>query len=146
MESCISQSGCKVCSVKLSDNSPIKEIVSSKKMEKCLEEFLCTLNINDQVSESSSALYSEESLASVILKNLDEFKVSSDIVEYLDIFGLKKDTSGLVGEFIVSNLKVELVDNNNDKDDSYDDDSDKNTSDRDSDLKDDSEYFDPETD
>ena len=110
-------------------------------MIKSLTDFLCTLDINDHLPVSS-APYSENSLATVILESLDKFNVCSDIEDYLTFFSLAPDIIKRVSKFIMSDLSDSpLEDNICDED--FSDESEQ-TSEDNRDTNESSEYFDSE--
>ena len=145
MESCISLNNCELCLEKLKNNSPEKEFVPSKKMMTSLKDFLCTLDINEEVS-ASSPQYSEETLATVILQNVSKFKDNSDVLDYLNIFSFEPEIRMLVSQFIMCLMKDALIYQTSCSDEVSDDDSDDNSSGEEEKLSDSSEYFDSSSD
>jgi hypothetical protein len=141
MEDCINQNDCQDCLAKMSCVSPKIRKVPNRKMIKSLTDFLCTLDINDHLPVSS-APYSENSLATVILESLDKFNVCSDIEDYLTFFSLAPDIIKRVSKFIMSDLSDSpLEDNICDED--FSDESEQ-TSEDNRDTNESSEYFDSE--
>ena len=101
METCTKQTNCEVCSEKLKLNSPIGELLPSKGMINSFRDFLVTLNINSEMSESTPP-YSEETLAAVILQKLAKFEDVTDVVAFVEIFNFTTDINCSIVHFIMT--------------------------------------------
>ena len=79
-------------------------------------------------------------LANVIIENISKFHISSDALDFLEIFNLDHKTNASIVKFVMTNFKDFSSDIINHKDESSSEDSD--TSNNDEAVTDSSEYFD----
>ena len=144
MQNCLNETGCQDCLFKLKSHSPRIEVTPSKQMIKSLENFLSSLQINEHLPESTPP-YCEDSLAAVILENLEKFDNISDIKTYLTIFNLKPEVNALISQFIMSSFKDFSEENASGSENMYED-SENSCEEDDELISDSSEYFDSEVD
>ena len=87
MEACVERSGCQTCQEKLDQFKPKNICVKYPEAEKSLAIFLRSLLLN-QVTPDTTPIYSEESLAQEIMRNLRENEDPQPSLEFLSIFSL----------------------------------------------------------
>ena len=104
MAACVEKSDCETCKTKLDKFKPTVLPVDTCEVEKMLTEFLKSLAINE-VTPSNTPSYSEESLATEIIKNVKECQDLEQSKDFLAIFSL----GDKVTEQIVNFLKDSKV-------------------------------------
>ena len=137
MEACVAKSGCQTCQDKLEQFKPRHIFVKYLEAEKSLSIFLRSLHLN-QVTPDTTPIYSEESLAQEIIRNLRENEDPQPRLEFLSIFNLGDKVTEEIVKF------VEKLSLDNQVELSYTSESASDSS-CDSDLSEVDEYFDSES-
>lgn len=104
MTECVEKSGCQVCKAKLSKYQPKLSLVNFSGFESTLVDFFISISLN-QVTPSSSPLYSEDSLATEIVKQVRESQDLDKLAEFLTIFSLGATVTAKIVRFVRKSIE-----------------------------------------